>query len=161
MDDDFWDAISDLLISADRCGHYCALQSSGPARFVSWSRLSATETDNKLSTLDTLVIKPATSVAKIISDFFTSRPISSLIYNFMRGMSLHWDYNMRSGFVAERGQNNFADQNMCSCCITDFASHIISHSVFIYFYYMQCSAIRLWNVWFWIFVWACVSICLS
>lgn len=112
-------------------GVVTSVQSSGPASFVLCSRLSTTETDNRLSTLDTLVIKPATNVAKIISDFFTSRPISSLIYNFMRGMSLHWDYNKRSGFVAERGQNNFADQNIFSCCITDFESHLI-HSIFIY-----------------------------
>ncbi|XP_042562072.1 cytosolic phospholipase A2 zeta-like [Clupea harengus] len=58
-----------------------------------------TETDNKPSTLDTFLIKPATDTVQMIIGFFTTRPFITQIYNFMRGLYLHWDYNSRSCFT--------------------------------------------------------------
>ncbi|XP_041920742.1 cytosolic phospholipase A2 zeta [Alosa sapidissima] len=66
-----------------------------------------TETDSRPSTLDTFLIKPASYIAQSITSFFNSRPIVSQIYNFMRGLYLHWDYNSKTGFTA--GQDTHPD----------------------------------------------------
>ncbi|XP_042560283.1 cytosolic phospholipase A2 zeta-like [Clupea harengus] len=57
------------------------------------------ETDNKPSTLDTFLIKPATDMVQMITKFFTNRPFITQIYNFMRGLYLHWDYNTSIAFT--------------------------------------------------------------
>ncbi|XP_062375468.1 cytosolic phospholipase A2 zeta-like [Sardina pilchardus] len=66
-----------------------------------------TETDSRPSTLDTFLIKPASYITQSITGFFTSRPIVTQIYNFMRGLYLHWDYNSKSGFTV--GQDTHPD----------------------------------------------------
>ncbi|XP_031435355.1 cytosolic phospholipase A2 zeta-like isoform X2 [Clupea harengus] len=66
-----------------------------------------TETDNNPSTLDTFLIKPATNIMQMITNFFTYRPFVSQIYNFMRGLYLHWDYNSTNGFTV--GQDTHPD----------------------------------------------------
>ncbi|XP_042560281.1 cytosolic phospholipase A2 zeta-like [Clupea harengus] len=72
----------------------------------SWNPIRETitdiETDTDPSTLDTLLIKPATMTSKVITEFFSSRPIVSQVYNFMHGLSLHWDYNKKSSFTDEK-----------------------------------------------------------
>ncbi|XP_063047278.1 cytosolic phospholipase A2 zeta [Engraulis encrasicolus] len=66
-----------------------------------------TETDNHPSTLDTLMIKPATDMVESITSFFTARPIITQMYNFMRGLALHWNYNTNNGFTI--GQEGHPD----------------------------------------------------
>ncbi|XP_063047121.1 cytosolic phospholipase A2 zeta-like [Engraulis encrasicolus] len=58
-----------------------------------------TETEHYPTALDTLMIKPATNMIQSISSFFTARPVVSQVYNFMRGLALHWDYNTKNGFI--------------------------------------------------------------
>ncbi|KAA8584149.1 hypothetical protein FQN60_015357 [Etheostoma spectabile] len=62
--------------------------------------VSRTEVDSEPSTLDTHVINPITDITRIVTDFFKSRPVIAEMYNFMRGLFLHWNYNKHSNFVA-------------------------------------------------------------
>ncbi|KAL2083394.1 hypothetical protein ACEWY4_021167 [Coilia grayii] len=70
-----------------------------------------TETDNQPSTLDTLMIKPATDMIQRITSLFTSRPIISEVYNFMRGLSLHWNYNTKNSFTTGKEKHPDAFPN--------------------------------------------------
>uniref|UniRef100_A0A8C7L592 Phospholipase A2 n=1 Tax=Oncorhynchus kisutch TaxID=8019 RepID=A0A8C7L592_ONCKI len=58
------------------------------------------ETDNEPTTLDTYLFKPVTNTASALTSFFTTRPVITKIYNFMRGFFLHWNYNDNSNFTA-------------------------------------------------------------
>ncbi|XP_070982010.1 cytosolic phospholipase A2 zeta-like [Oncorhynchus clarkii lewisi] len=58
------------------------------------------ETDNEPTTLDTYLFKPVTNTASALTSFFTTRPVITQIYNFMRGFFLHWNYNDNSNFTA-------------------------------------------------------------
>ncbi|XP_031434720.1 cytosolic phospholipase A2 epsilon-like isoform X2 [Clupea harengus] len=80
---------------------------TGFAPFWIGGNVAHTETDNKPSTLDTFLIKPATDMVQMITKFFTNRPFITQIYNFMRGLYLHWDYNTRIGFTV--GQDTHPD----------------------------------------------------
>ncbi|CAB1343553.1 unnamed protein product, partial [Coregonus sp. 'balchen'] len=58
------------------------------------------EIDNEPTTLDTYHFKPVTNTASALTSFFTSRPVISQIYNFMRGFFLHRNYNVNSNFTS-------------------------------------------------------------
>ncbi|XP_076141332.1 cytosolic phospholipase A2 zeta-like [Alosa pseudoharengus] len=63
------------------------------------SDVTTTETD-KPTMLGTILIQQTSYMAKF-TRFLTSRPISSKMYNFLRGLSLHRDYH-KSGFLVEQ-----------------------------------------------------------
>ncbi|XP_076022603.1 cytosolic phospholipase A2 zeta isoform X2 [Genypterus blacodes] len=52
------------------------------------------------STLDTYVVNPMTEINKVVTNFFTSRPVAAQMYNFMHGFSLRWNYSKSSNFNA-------------------------------------------------------------
>uniref|UniRef100_UPI003AABA0C7 cytosolic phospholipase A2 zeta-like n=1 Tax=Centroberyx gerrardi TaxID=166262 RepID=UPI003AABA0C7 len=58
------------------------------------------EVDNEPSTLDTYLVNPVTDVANMVTDFLRNRPVIAQMYNFMRGLFLHWNYNKSSNFNA-------------------------------------------------------------
>ncbi|XP_034754738.1 cytosolic phospholipase A2 zeta-like isoform X2 [Etheostoma cragini] len=62
--------------------------------------VNRTEVDAEPSTLDTHVINPITDITRIVTDFFKNRPVIAEMYNFMRGLFLHCNYNKHSNFVA-------------------------------------------------------------
>ncbi|XP_035859477.1 cytosolic phospholipase A2 zeta-like [Sander lucioperca] len=62
--------------------------------------VSRTDVDTEASALDTHVIKPITDFTRIVTDFFKNRPVIAEMYNFMRGLFLHCNYNKHSNFVA-------------------------------------------------------------
>ncbi|XP_076599460.1 cytosolic phospholipase A2 zeta-like [Chaetodon auriga] len=74
--------------------------------------ISALEVDTRPSTLDTYLINPLTGVTSILSDFFKNRPVLAEMYNFMRGLFMHLDYNKNSNFVAwkETHPDSFPNQ---------------------------------------------------
>lgn len=59
-----------------------------------------TDTDNKPSTSNTLHVNPMTELAKKLSNFLTSRPIISQVFNFLRGFQLHRNYTENCDFTA-------------------------------------------------------------
>lgn len=63
-----------------------------------------TEFDTEPSTLDTYVLSPITSMTSLVTDFFKNRPVIAEMYNFMRGLFMHWNYNKYSNFVAWKGK---------------------------------------------------------
>ncbi|XP_078128687.1 cytosolic phospholipase A2 zeta isoform X2 [Sander vitreus] len=62
--------------------------------------VSRTDVDTEASALDTHVIKPITDFTRIVTDFLKNRPVIAEMYNFMRGLFLHCNYNKHSNFVA-------------------------------------------------------------
>ncbi|XP_074501749.1 cytosolic phospholipase A2 zeta [Sebastes fasciatus] len=62
--------------------------------------VSNIEVDTKKSTLDTYLINPDTGITSMVTGFFKNRPVVAEMYNFMRGLFLHQDYNKNSNFVA-------------------------------------------------------------
>ncbi|KAL2083395.1 hypothetical protein ACEWY4_021168 [Coilia grayii] len=68
------------------------------------------EDDNESSMLDT-IIKPAADITDKVKGFFTNRPVSCQVYNFMRGLSLHWNYNQKSSFLADEEEHPDAFPN--------------------------------------------------
>ncbi|XP_076599468.1 cytosolic phospholipase A2 zeta-like [Chaetodon auriga] len=58
------------------------------------------EVGTRPSTLDTYLINPLTDIQSILSDFMKNRPVIAEMYNFMRGLFMHLDYNKNSNFVA-------------------------------------------------------------
>ncbi|XP_068424046.1 cytosolic phospholipase A2 zeta-like [Clinocottus analis] len=69
-----------------------------------WSNLPKPEVndivDTEPSTLDTLFINPTTTITSLVTTFSNMRPTVSEMYNFMRGLFMHRDYNQQSNFVA-------------------------------------------------------------
>lgn len=63
------------------------------------------DTNNKPSTSNTLHVNPMTELAKKLSNFLTSRPIISQVFNFLRGFHLHRNYTENCDFTAWKGQN--------------------------------------------------------
>ncbi len=63
------------------------------------------DTDDKPSTSDTLQVSPMTNLAKKLSNFLTSRPIISQVFNFLRGFHLHRNYSENCDFTTWKGQN--------------------------------------------------------
>ncbi|XP_051724626.1 cytosolic phospholipase A2 delta isoform X1 [Ctenopharyngodon idella] len=59
-----------------------------------------TDTDDKPTTSDTLQVSPMTDLAKKLSNFLTSRPIISEVFNFLRGFNLHRNYCENRDFTA-------------------------------------------------------------
>uniref|UniRef100_A0A8C3ATP5 Phospholipase A2 n=1 Tax=Cyclopterus lumpus TaxID=8103 RepID=A0A8C3ATP5_CYCLU len=59
-----------------------------------------TDVDTEPSTLDTQLICPTTDITSAVTDFFKNRPAIAEMYNFMRGLFMHMDYNQHSSFVA-------------------------------------------------------------
>uniref|UniRef100_A0A672R4C2 Phospholipase A2, group IVF, tandem duplicate 2 n=1 Tax=Sinocyclocheilus grahami TaxID=75366 RepID=A0A672R4C2_SINGR len=57
------------------------------------------QTDDKPSTSDTLQVSPMTNLAKKLSNFLTSRPIISQVFNFLRGFHLHRNYSENCDFT--------------------------------------------------------------
>ncbi len=43
-------------------------------------------------------------MTSIVTNFFKNRPVIAEMYNFMRGLFLHWNYNKNSNFVAWKGR---------------------------------------------------------
>ncbi|XP_056292174.1 cytosolic phospholipase A2 zeta [Pseudoliparis swirei] len=71
----------------------------------SWSTWLGPEVNNigvdtEPSTLDTQLITPTTDINSVVTDFFKNRPAVAEMYNFMRGLFMHMDYNQQSSFVA-------------------------------------------------------------
>ncbi|XP_077351530.1 cytosolic phospholipase A2 beta-like [Festucalex cinctus] len=62
--------------------------------------ITTEDAENEPSTLDTQFIDPPTTVSRIIRDFLRNRPISSTVYNFIKGLSLHANYSTNSNFTA-------------------------------------------------------------
>ncbi|KAI7805104.1 putative cytosolic phospholipase A2 zeta-like, partial [Triplophysa rosa] len=60
---------------------------------------SDTNTANKAKSLGMSFVSPVTDTAKMLSGFMNSRPIISQMFNFLRGLQLHRDYNENSGFI--------------------------------------------------------------
>ncbi|XP_034408494.1 cytosolic phospholipase A2 zeta-like isoform X2 [Cyclopterus lumpus] len=58
------------------------------------------DVDTEPSTLDTQLICPTTDITSAVTDFFKNRPAIAEMYNFMRGLFMHMDYNQHSSFVA-------------------------------------------------------------
>ncbi|XP_068424165.1 cytosolic phospholipase A2 zeta-like [Clinocottus analis] len=56
--------------------------------------------DTEPSTLDTLFINPTTTITRLVTTFSNMRPTVAEMYNFMRGLFMHRDYNQQSNFVA-------------------------------------------------------------
>ncbi|KAK2878875.1 hypothetical protein Q8A67_019666 [Cirrhinus molitorella] len=56
-------------------------------------------TDYKPSASDTLQVSPKTDLAKKLSNFLTSRPIISQVFNFLRGFHLHRNYSENCDFT--------------------------------------------------------------
>ncbi|XP_020337275.1 cytosolic phospholipase A2 zeta [Oncorhynchus kisutch] len=72
---------------------------------TSWStwlgeEINKIEFDNEPTTLDTYLFKPITNTASALTSFFTTRPVITQIYNFMRGFFLHRNYNDNSNFTS-------------------------------------------------------------
>ncbi|KAL1257758.1 hypothetical protein QQF64_011002 [Cirrhinus molitorella] len=60
-------------------------------------------TDYKPSASDTLQVSPKTDLAKKLSNFLTSRPIISQVFNFLRGFHLHRNYSENCDFTTWKG----------------------------------------------------------
>uniref|UniRef100_A0A672ZX05 Phospholipase A2 n=1 Tax=Sphaeramia orbicularis TaxID=375764 RepID=A0A672ZX05_9TELE len=60
------------------------------------------EVDSESSTLDTYLLNPITSVTNMLTDFFRTRPVIAEVFNYMRGLSMHWNYNQHDNFVSEK-----------------------------------------------------------
>ncbi|XP_031728916.1 cytosolic phospholipase A2 zeta isoform X1 [Anarrhichthys ocellatus] len=56
--------------------------------------------DTEPSNQDTYLTNPTTGIASDVTDFFRTRPVIAEMYNFMRGLFMHKDYNQQSNFVA-------------------------------------------------------------
>ncbi|XP_062375525.1 cytosolic phospholipase A2 zeta-like isoform X1 [Sardina pilchardus] len=82
-----------------------------------------TETDSSSSSLGIFLIKPASYITQSITGFFTSRPIVSQIYNFMRGLYLHWDYNSKASFTT--GQDTHPDKYPNQLTPTDHTLNLV------------------------------------
>ncbi|XP_016400701.1 cytosolic phospholipase A2 zeta-like [Sinocyclocheilus rhinocerous] len=61
--------------------------------------VNQTDKDDKPSTSDTLQVSPMTNLAKKLSNFLTSRPIISQVFNFLRGFHLHRNYSENCDFT--------------------------------------------------------------
>ncbi|XP_030643303.1 cytosolic phospholipase A2 zeta [Chanos chanos] len=70
------------------------------------------ETNNKPSTLDTYFIKPVADMTKMLTSFLTNRPVISQMYNFLRGLYLHWNYSEHSTFTAWKNTHPDAFPNL-------------------------------------------------
>ncbi|KAG7999834.1 Cytosolic phospholipase A2 zeta, partial [Nibea albiflora] len=70
------------------------------------------EVDSEPSTLDTFHVNPITSIASMVTDFLKNRPVIAEMYNFIRGLFLHWNYNKHSNFVAWKGTHPDAFPNL-------------------------------------------------
>nr|XP_046258518.1 cytosolic phospholipase A2 beta [Scatophagus argus] len=69
------------------------------------------EVEAEPSTLDTYLIKPITNLTNMMTNFFRNRPVIAEMYNFMRGLFLHWNYNKHSNFVAWKDKHPDAFPN--------------------------------------------------
>ncbi|XP_051278850.1 cytosolic phospholipase A2 zeta isoform X2 [Dicentrarchus labrax] len=92
--------------------------------------VSQIEGDTEPSTLDTYLINPITDVMHIMTDFFKNRPVIAEMYNFMRGLFLHCNYNKHSNFVAWKGAHPDAFPNQLTpsdptLCLVD-SGHAIN-----------------------------------
>ncbi|XP_054456785.1 cytosolic phospholipase A2 epsilon [Anoplopoma fimbria] len=58
------------------------------------------DVDTEPLTLDTHLINPTSDITGIMTDFFKNRPVIAEMYNFMRGLFMHRDYNQQRNFVA-------------------------------------------------------------
>ncbi|KAM9394923.1 cytosolic phospholipase A2 zeta [Salvelinus alpinus] len=72
---------------------------------TSWSTwlgedVNKIENDNEPTTLDTYLFKPITNTASSLTSLFTSRPVITQIYNFMRGFFLHRNYKDNRKFTS-------------------------------------------------------------
>ncbi|KAM9345081.1 cytosolic phospholipase A2 zeta-like [Symphorus nematophorus] len=52
------------------------------------------------SILDTYVVNQFSKLTNMVTDFFKTRPVIAEVYNFMRGLFFHWNYNEHHNFVA-------------------------------------------------------------
>ncbi|XP_068574974.1 cytosolic phospholipase A2 zeta-like [Cebidichthys violaceus] len=57
------------------------------------------DVDTEPSNQDTYLINPTTGITSIVTDFFKNRPVIAEMYNFMRGLFMHRDYDQQSNFV--------------------------------------------------------------
>ncbi|KAM3606464.1 uncharacterized protein V6R79_017023 [Siganus canaliculatus] len=88
------------------------------------------EVDTQPSTLDTYVISPITDITSAMTLFFQNRPVIAEMYNFMRGLFLHWNYNKHSNFVAWKDKHPDAFPNQLTpsdstLCLVD-SGHAIN-----------------------------------
>uniref|UniRef100_A0A8C8BZG0 Phospholipase A2 n=1 Tax=Oncorhynchus tshawytscha TaxID=74940 RepID=A0A8C8BZG0_ONCTS len=78
------------------------IATGGQACWSTWlgEEINKIECDNEPTTLDTYLFKPITNTASALTSFFTTRPVITQIYNFMRGFFLHRNYNDNSNFTS-------------------------------------------------------------
>ncbi|XP_076599456.1 cytosolic phospholipase A2 zeta-like [Chaetodon auriga] len=80
----------------------------------SWlgSSVNASELGSQPLPLDTHLINPLTDIQSILSGFMKDRPVIAEMYNFMRGLFMHLDYNKNNNFVAwkEKHPDSFPNQ---------------------------------------------------
>ncbi|XP_056623045.1 cytosolic phospholipase A2 zeta-like [Triplophysa dalaica] len=72
---------------------------------------SDTNTANKEKSPGTSLVSPVTDTAQMLSGFMNSRPIISQMFNFLRGLQLHRDYNENSGFITGKEKHPDAFPN--------------------------------------------------
>ncbi|XP_076022238.1 cytosolic phospholipase A2 beta-like [Genypterus blacodes] len=80
--------------------------------------------------LDTYVLGPITAIGNMATNFFKTRPIVAEMYNFMRGLLLHWNYCENSNFLASKENHVDAFPNNLTpsdptLCLVD-AGHAIN-----------------------------------
>ncbi|KAI3363356.1 hypothetical protein L3Q82_011567, partial [Scortum barcoo] len=88
------------------------------------------EVDTETSTLDTYLINPITDMTSMLTNFLKNRPVVAEIYNFMRGLVLHWNYSKNSNFIAWKSTHPDAFPNQLTpsdstLCLVD-SGHAIN-----------------------------------
>ncbi|XP_076599459.1 cytosolic phospholipase A2 zeta-like [Chaetodon auriga] len=90
------------------------LATGSPPSWRSWlgSTISRLKLGSQPLPLDTHLINPLTDIQSILSDFMKNRPVIAEMYNFMRGLFMHLDYNKNNNFVAwkETHPDSFPNQ---------------------------------------------------
>ncbi|XP_035519760.1 cytosolic phospholipase A2 epsilon-like [Morone saxatilis] len=90
--------------------------------------VSSIEVDFEPSTLDTSILNP--TIANMLTNFFKDRPVIAEMYNFMRGLLLHREYNKHSNFNAWKAAHPDAFPNQLTpndptLCLVD-SGHAIN-----------------------------------
>uniref|UniRef100_A0A673BCE1 PLA2c domain-containing protein n=1 Tax=Sphaeramia orbicularis TaxID=375764 RepID=A0A673BCE1_9TELE len=87
------------------------------------------KSDTTPSTLDTFVFNPVTKIAGVLNNFFSKRAGVAEMFNYMRGLFLHKNYNKHSNFVAWRDTHPDAFPNQLTP--SDHTLHLVDsgHSI--------------------------------
>ncbi|XP_051278865.1 cytosolic phospholipase A2 beta isoform X4 [Dicentrarchus labrax] len=90
--------------------------------------VNSIEADSEPSNLDTSILNP--TIASMLTNFFKDRPVIAEMYNFMRGLLLHREYNKHSNFNAWKAAHPDAFPNQLTpsdptLCLVD-SGHAIN-----------------------------------